>query len=53
MEGYPVDTHGQRIPNSDAYTGTLDLFTGAGFEHVAERIPGRPVVRLNLQEAAT
>jgi GNAT superfamily N-acetyltransferase len=53
LEGYPVDTHGRRIPNSDAFTGTLDLFTGAGFEQAAERVAGRPVVRLTLREATT
>jgi len=48
IEGYPVDTHGGRIPNSDAFTGTLDLFRAAGFTPVSERIPGRPLVRREL-----
>lgn len=45
IEGYPVDTHGGRIPNSEAFTGTLDLFRGAGFRAISERVPGRPLVR--------
>ncbi len=44
----PVDTGGRRIANSDAYTGTLDLFRGAGFRPVAERVRGRPVVELTF-----
>jgi GNAT superfamily N-acetyltransferase len=48
IEGYPVDTHGRRIPTSDAFTGTLDLFRDAGFVRVSERVQGRPLVRLEL-----
>ena len=51
LEAYPVDTHGTRIPNSDAFTGTLDLFAGEGFERIAERVTGRPVVSLHLSGA--
>lgn len=48
LEGYPVDTRGRRIPTSDAFTGTLDLFRDAGFARVSERVQGRPLVRLEL-----
>lgn len=48
IEGYPVDTGGERRQSSNLFTGTLDLFRRAGFEPVAERLPGRPVVRLEL-----
>lgn len=48
LEAYPVDTRGARVPGSTAFTGTLDLFVSAGFKVVAERVPGRPVVRLDL-----
>ena len=45
IEGYPVDTDGQRRSASDVYTGTLELFSGAGFEVAYRRRPNRPVVR--------
>jgi GNAT superfamily N-acetyltransferase len=48
IEGYPVDTAGERRQSSNLFTGTLDLFLRAGFTRVAERLPGRPVVRLEL-----
>jgi len=48
VEGYPVDTRGKRIPNSSAFTGTLDLFRSAGFSRISERVDGRPLVRLEL-----
>jgi GNAT superfamily N-acetyltransferase len=49
VEGYPVDTGGRRVPGSNAFTGTLDLFERAGFRRIAERLAGRPVVRLDLR----
>ena len=48
LEAYPLDTRGARVQSSTAFTGTLDLFRGAGFAVVAERVAGRPVVRLDL-----
>jgi GNAT superfamily N-acetyltransferase len=48
LEGYPVDTHGERVQSSTVFTGTLDLFRGAGFEVTTERLARRPVVRLAL-----
>lgn len=48
LEAYPIDTAGSRAPSSTVFTGTLDLFTRAGFRRVAERVAGRPVVRLEL-----
>jgi GNAT superfamily N-acetyltransferase len=48
LEGYPVDTAGRRVQSSTVFTGSLDLFTRAGFRRVAERVAGRPVVRLDL-----
>lgn len=52
VEAYPVDTRGRRIPSSDAFTGTWDLFRSAGFARISERIPGRPLVRLQLTGAS-
>lgn len=45
LEGYPVDTSaGGRLPAAELYTGTVDLFTRAGFA-VDRRPPtGRRVV---------
>ncbi len=48
LEGYPVDTGGTRAQASSVFTGTLDLFVGAGFEVVARHLERRPVVRLSL-----
>jgi GNAT superfamily N-acetyltransferase len=48
LEGYPVDTAGTRAQASSVFTGTLDLFGGAGFTVVARRVERRPVVRLAL-----
>ncbi len=46
VEGYPVDTRGARRPSAELFTGTLDLFTRAGFTEEFRRSPRRPVVRL-------
>jgi len=51
VEGYPMDTGGRRVQGSSAFTGTLELFERAGFRRIAERLPGRPVVRLDLRES--
>jgi GNAT superfamily N-acetyltransferase len=48
LEGYPVDTAGTRAQASSVFTGTLDLFRGAGFMVVARHLERRPVVRLTL-----
>ncbi len=48
IEGYPVDTRGERRQSSSLFTGTLDLFLRLSFAKVAERRPGRPVVRREL-----
>jgi GNAT superfamily N-acetyltransferase len=50
IEGYPVDTRGQRRPSAALYTGTLDLFARAAFAEAFRRSPHRPVVR---REATT
>lgn len=48
LEAYPVDTRGRRAQSSTVFTGTLELFARAGFRPVAELVPGRPLVRLQL-----
>ena len=54
IEAYPVDTAGQRIPSSTAYTGTVGLFRHAGFRRLPPRGPtgrgpkGRPVMQLEI-----
>jgi GNAT superfamily N-acetyltransferase len=35
VEGFPVDTGGERMPSAGAYTGTRGMFERAGFEPVA------------------
>lgn len=44
VEAYPIDTAGGRRPGADLFTGTLAMFTRAGFTEV-ERRGGRPIVR--------
>jgi GNAT superfamily N-acetyltransferase len=51
IEGYPVDTGGRRRPSAELYTGTLDLFTRAGFTEAFRRSPHRPVVRFEVTSA--
>jgi GNAT superfamily N-acetyltransferase len=50
LEGYPIETDGQRIPAANVYKGTLTMFERAGFEVAARRranraSPERPIVR--------
>ena len=49
LEAYPVDTAGERHPQSSVFTGTLAMFTRAGFSEVERRAEGRPIVRLQLR----
>lgn len=41
IEGYPVDTNGEKAPSADLYHGTLSLFLAAGFREIA-RPTGTP-----------
>jgi GNAT superfamily N-acetyltransferase len=50
LEGYPVDTAGERHPQSSVFTGTLAMFTRVGFTEVERRAEGRPIVRLALRD---
>ena len=48
VEGHPVDVDAlktARVSGSAIYTGTVAMFTAAGFDEVA-RTPSRPVMRL-------
>jgi GNAT superfamily N-acetyltransferase len=36
VEAYPVRTNGRRLKPTEAYCGTLDLFTEAGFQVVRQ-----------------
>ena len=50
IEGYPVDAPGRsRIPASELYTGTVDLFSSCGFREAARRTPRRVVMRRDLR----
>jgi GNAT superfamily N-acetyltransferase len=48
IEGYPVDTRGERKPSNDLFHGTLGTFLAAGFRERAELKPGRTLVTLDL-----
>jgi GNAT superfamily N-acetyltransferase len=48
LEGYPLDTDGDRRPPAEMWRGSVEQFTRAGFEVVARRKPARPIVRLRL-----
>jgi hypothetical protein len=50
LEGYPVETEGNRIPSANVYMGTLTMLERAGFEVVERRRANknsvtRPIVR--------
>jgi GNAT superfamily N-acetyltransferase len=45
VEGYPLDTAGDRKADSSAYTGLLSAFQKAGFTEVLRRHEGRPIMR--------
>ena len=48
VEAYPIPTAGKRHDSSGLFTGTLGMFTAAGFSVVRERKASRPVVALEL-----
>lgn len=48
IEGYPVDREG-RSSDDAMWFGAKSMFDAAGFEEVARRRPGRPVVRLQVR----
>jgi hypothetical protein len=45
VEGYPVDTEGQRRSSGDLYHGTLSQFVAAGFDVIERRGVRRALVR--------
>jgi GNAT superfamily N-acetyltransferase len=56
LEAYPVEVVAGRVPDANAFRGTLSMFERAGFREVARRqwnasTPIRPIVRLDLGEA--
>jgi GNAT superfamily N-acetyltransferase len=48
VEGYPVDTAGERTPPQELYYGTLGTFLTAGFEPIQRRGARRVLVRKEL-----
>jgi GNAT superfamily N-acetyltransferase len=48
VEGYPVDTEGQRRGSGDLYHGTLAMFLAADFDLVERRGTRRALVRRTL-----
>ena len=53
LEGYPVDTEGQKRPGAALWHGTVRMFEAAGFEVVARhrespQAYGRAVVRRDV-----
>jgi GNAT superfamily N-acetyltransferase len=48
LEGYPHDRERAPLPDAFAWHGLLSSFRQAGFEEVARRSAGRPIVRLRL-----
>lgn len=48
VEGYPVLAAGQRIVASDAYPGTVEMFTATGFRELPSGSGRRHVMRLEL-----
>ncbi len=50
VEGYPVDTGGDRQRANDLFHGTLGTFLGAGFRAQTTMKPGRVLVALDLSD---
>ncbi|MCI1020142.1 GNAT family N-acetyltransferase [Microbacterium sp. C5A9] len=48
IEGYPVDTGGEKKRTNDLFHGTLSTFLAAGFTKQAEMKPGRALVTREL-----
>jgi hypothetical protein len=48
LEGYPVDASGGRHPAANLFTGTLSMFTKAGFTEVNRPRGVQLVVRRSL-----
>lgn len=48
VEGYPVDTRGEKQRANDLFHGTLNTFLGAGFTEQTVMKPGRVLVTLDL-----
>lgn len=53
IEGYPVDTGGERMPSNDLFHGTVGTFRSAGFERAADLTPRRVLMTLPLRSATT
>jgi GNAT superfamily N-acetyltransferase len=51
VEGYPVDTKGQRQAAAFVWTGLPPAFAAAGFREVERRTPTRPIMRRTLRPA--
>ena len=49
VEGYPVDTRGEKKRTNDLFHGTLGTFLAAGFTERAEMKPGRTLVARELR----
>ena len=45
VEGFPVDPAGERVGAGDGFYGFVSTFRAAGFEEVARRKEGRPIMR--------
>ncbi|KJQ54843.1 GNAT family N-acetyltransferase [Microbacterium sp. SA39] len=49
IEGYPVDTGGEKQRSNDLFHGTVRTFLSAGFTATTELKPGRALVTLKLR----
>jgi GNAT superfamily N-acetyltransferase len=49
IEGYPVDTGGEKQRSNELFHGTVGTFLAAGFTETAELKPGRTLVTLELR----
>jgi GNAT superfamily N-acetyltransferase len=48
VEGYPVIPNSPNMPPVFAWTGTATAFAAAGFQEIARRSAGRPIMRRYL-----
>jgi len=51
VEGHPVEVaalRADRVAGSAVFTGTMTMFSAAGFTEIGRTYPSRPVMRLRL-----
>ena len=45
IEGYPVETEKEKVPDSELFPGLSSVFLQTGFKEVLRRLDKRPIMR--------